>query len=64
MSHSTVKLSPKALRFVIEAIDFKLAADRKQLELRRLPLDERSDLENDVRFLEEIRGQFAGHAAG
>ena len=63
MSDSSVKLSPKALRFVIEALDFKLAADRKRLESRKLPQDERSDMENDVRFLEEIRGQLAGHAA-
>ena len=60
MADASVKLSPKALRFLVEAVDFKLAADRKRLESRKLPADERSDLENDVRFLEEIRGQLEG----
>lgn len=63
MSDHEIRLSPKALRFVIEAIDFKLAADRKRLESPKLSTDARSDLGNDVRFLEEIREHLAGNAA-
>lgn len=55
----TVKLSPKALRFALEAIDFKLAADRRRLEASTLSGDARADLENDVRFLDEVRAQLA-----
>ena len=63
MSDHAIKLSPKALRFVIEAVDFKLAAERKRLESPAIPADARSDLGNDVRFLEEVRKQLAGSPA-
>jgi hypothetical protein len=47
-------LSPKAIRFILEAIEFRSAAYQKQLKNEDLDDDETADLGNDVMFLESL----------
>jgi hypothetical protein len=49
-----MNLSPKALRFMIEALEYRVAAYEQQLETADLPEDEASDLNNDLMFLESL----------
>jgi hypothetical protein len=53
-----MKLSLKAVRFVIDALDHYQKYHEQRLEEEGLPEDEISDLVNDRQYLEEIRHEF------
>lgn len=59
MTTKQIELSEKALAFVLEAIDFKIAVDRARIALGTLGEDERADLGNDANFLESVRKSLA-----
>ena len=50
-----MKLSPKATRFIIEALDYRIKAYQDRFTVEDLDEDEISDLSNDAAFLEAIR---------
>lgn len=50
-----MNLSPKAIRFLVEALEFRIAAYQSQLEVGALSEDEVSDVTNDMMFLESLR---------
>ena len=47
-------LSPKAIRFLVEALEFRIAAYQNQIEKQELSEDETSDVTNDLMFLESL----------
>jgi hypothetical protein len=47
-----MELSPKAIRFMIEALEFRIDAYQKQLE--KVDDDEASDITNDMMFLKSL----------
>jgi hypothetical protein len=47
-------LSPKALRFIIEALDYRIQAYQVQLESNTLDEDMASDIGNDAMYLETL----------
>jgi hypothetical protein len=47
-------LSPKAMRSIAEAIEFRIAAYQSQLDSEELSEDEVSDVTNDSMFLESL----------
>ncbi len=47
-------LSPKATRFIIEALDYRIKAYQDRLEAEELDEDEASDIINDSAFLEAL----------
>ncbi|NJL41183.1 MAG: hypothetical protein HC899_34010 [Leptolyngbyaceae cyanobacterium SM1_4_3] len=47
-------LSPKAIRFIVEALEFRIAAYQQQIENEALDEDELSDIGNDVMFLQSL----------
>ena len=49
-----MNLSPKAIRFIVEALEFRIADYHQQLELEELNEDEIWDIENDLMFLESL----------
>ena len=49
-----VNLSPKAMRFVVEALEYRIAAYQTQLEQPDLSDDQVADLMNDLLFLEAL----------
>jgi hypothetical protein len=49
-----MNLSPKALRFMVKALEYRVSAYEQQLETADLPEDEASDLTNDLMFLESL----------
>jgi cell fate (sporulation/competence/biofilm development) regulator YlbF (YheA/YmcA/DUF963 family) len=49
-----MNLSPKAMRSIAEALEFRIAAYQSQLESEDLSEDEVSDLTNDSMFLESL----------
>jgi hypothetical protein len=51
-------LSPKAIRFIVDALDYRIKAYRESLS-ENLDEDEVSDISNDCLFLEAIRGDLA-----
>lgn len=51
---STVNLSPKAIRFLVEALEFRIAAYQAQLDEPELQDDEASEITNDMMFLESL----------
>lgn len=51
-------LSPKAIRFIVDALDYRIKAYQERL-LEILDEDEMSDITNDCLFLEAIRGDLA-----
>ena len=53
-----MKLSPKAVRFVIEALDHYQKYHDHRLGEEGLPEDDVSDLVNDRQYLEEIKQEF------
>ena len=53
-----VNLSPKAMRFTVEALEYRISAYEQQLERSDLPEDEASDLTNDLMFLESLLQDF------
>jgi hypothetical protein len=54
-----VELSPKAIRFIIEALDYRINAYQERLKLENLDEDEISDITNDFMFLEALREEMA-----
>lgn len=53
-----VNLSPKAMRFTAEALEYRILAYTKQLESPDLQDDEASDISNDLMFLESLLQDF------
>ncbi|MBN3878481.1 MULTISPECIES: hypothetical protein [unclassified Nostoc] len=49
-----MNFSPKAIRFIIEALESRIEAYQKQLETENLNDDEVSDVTNDMMFLESL----------
>ena len=49
-----MNLSPKAMRSIAEALEFRIAADRSQSDSEMLSEDEIADLTNDLMFLESL----------
>jgi len=54
-----VELSPKAIRFIIDALDYRINAYQERLKLENLDEDEISDITNDFMFLEALREKMA-----
>jgi hypothetical protein len=53
-----VNLSPKAMRFTVEALEYRILAYEQQLEVPDLDEDRASDLTNDLMFLEALLQDF------
>jgi hypothetical protein len=51
-------LSPKAVRFVIEALEHQITEHERRLATNGLSDDEAADLANDKRYLEAIVKDF------
>jgi hypothetical protein len=49
-----VSLSPKAIRFIVEALEVQVASYKSQLEQDDLDEDRAADLTNDLMFLEAL----------
>jgi hypothetical protein len=49
-----VNFSPKAIRFIVEALEYRVEAYQKQLETEDLNDDDVSDITNDMMFLESL----------
>ncbi|MEH2299980.1 MAG: hypothetical protein V7K88_13385 [Nostoc sp.] len=49
-----MNFSPKAIRFMVEALEYRIEAYQKQLEIENLNADEISDVTNDMMFLESL----------
>ncbi|MBN4004626.1 hypothetical protein [Nostoc sp. LPT] len=49
-----MNFSPKAFRFIVEALEYRIEAYQKQLEREILNDDEVSDISNDMMFLESL----------
>jgi hypothetical protein len=49
-----MNLSPKAMRSIAEALEFRISAYQSQLDSEELSEDEISDLTNDAMFLESL----------
>jgi hypothetical protein len=49
-----MNLSPKAMRSISEALEFRIAAYQNQLDSEELSEDEISDATNDSMFLESL----------
>jgi hypothetical protein len=49
-----VSLSPKAVRFVVEALEAQIEIGRSQLESDVLDEDRAADLGNDLMFMESL----------
>jgi len=47
-----MNLSPKAMRYLIEALEFRIVAYQTQLQEQDLSEGEASDVTNDLMFLE------------
>jgi hypothetical protein len=56
-----MNLSPKAIRFIIEALDYRIEAYQQHLQLENLDEDEASDMTNDALFLESLRQELANN---
>ena len=53
-----MNLSPKAVRFLVEALEFRIAAYQTQLNNQDLDEDDVADLTNDLMFLESLLQDF------
>ncbi|MBW4621240.1 MAG: hypothetical protein KME17_18010 [Cyanosarcina radialis HA8281-LM2] len=53
-----MNLSPKAIRFLVEVLEFRIAAYQVQLDEQDLSEDEASELTNDMMFLESLLQEF------
>jgi hypothetical protein len=53
-----MNLSPKAIRFLVEALEFRIATHQAQLDEPELYEDEASELTNDMMFLESLLQDF------
>jgi hypothetical protein len=49
-----MNLSPKAIRFLVEALEFRIATYQAQLDEPELNEDDASELTNDMMFLESL----------
>ncbi|NJR40836.1 MAG: hypothetical protein HC781_20850 [Leptolyngbyaceae cyanobacterium CSU_1_4] len=49
-----MNLSPKAVRFLVEALEFRIAAYQVQLDKPDFNEDDASELTNDMMFLEAL----------
>ncbi len=49
-----MNLSPKAMRSIAEALEFRIAAYQNRLDSEELSEDEASDVTNDSMFLESL----------
>jgi hypothetical protein len=49
-----VNLSPKAVRFVVEALEAQISAYQSELEHEELDDDRAADLGNDLMFMESL----------
>jgi hypothetical protein len=49
-----MNLSPKAMRSIVESLEFRITAYQNQLDMEVLSEDEISDLTNDSMFLESL----------
>ncbi|MEH2263435.1 hypothetical protein [Nostoc sp.] len=49
-----MNFSPKAIRFLVEALEYRIEVYQKQLETENLNHDEVSDITNDMMFLESL----------
>ncbi len=49
-----INLSPKALRFMVEALEYRVMAYESQLEDETLDDDRISDVTNDLMFVESL----------
>lgn len=49
-----MNFSPKAIQFILEALEYMIEAYQKQLETENLNDDEVSDITNDIMFLESL----------
>jgi hypothetical protein len=49
-----MNLSLKALRFMVEALEYRVAAYEQQLETSDFQEDEAADVTNDLMFLESL----------
>ena len=56
-----MKLSPKALRFVIEAVEFHRAHLTSQMESGELDEDDYADAGNDASYLAAIKADLQAH---
>lgn len=54
-----MELSPKAIRFIIDALDYRINRYQERLKLENLNEDEISDITNDSMFLEALREEMA-----
>ncbi|MDF2387931.1 hypothetical protein JMG10_41215 [Nostoc ellipsosporum NOK] len=54
-----MNLSPKAIRFIIEALDYRVKAYQERLQSEVLDEEEISDITNDALFLESLRQELA-----
>jgi hypothetical protein len=49
-----MNLSPKAIRFLVEALEFQMSAYQTRLDSEELDEDDVADLTNDLMFLESL----------
>jgi putative heme degradation protein len=49
-----MELSPKAVRYMMEALEFRIDAYQKQLEMENIDDDEASDITHDMMFLQSL----------
>jgi hypothetical protein len=54
-----MELSPKAIRVIIEALDYRIEAYQQRLKVEDLDENETSDITNDASFLETLRQALA-----
>jgi hypothetical protein len=53
-----MNLSPRAMRFMVEALEYRISAYERQLESSNLDDDAASDITNDLMFLESLLQEF------
>ncbi len=53
-----INLSPKALRFTVDALEYRISAYEQELDNAELSEDQVSDLSNDLMFLEALLQDF------
>jgi hypothetical protein len=49
-----MNLSPKAMRFMVEALEYRISAYEQQLESSNLDDDAAAEVTNDLMFLESL----------
>lgn len=56
-----MQLSPKAIRFIIEAIEFYQKHQEMRLQAPNIAEEDAADLANDNRYLESIKSDLKRH---